>query len=165
MTPIEARIVKLAAEVQRDWSFVEQQLATARSVEPEHGGPEAAYVALALDHAYQAFESMLVRLDRALGLPPRSGDRWHIEILEDARVSLPGLRPPVYPDGTARDWMALLRFRHFLRHAYSVELDPDELRGIASRLERAVEQTAPVIASLVASLIGERDTTGSLDTT
>ena len=156
MTPIEARLTKLAAELQREWSFVEQHLARAQSVDPSSSGPDAAYVALALDHAYQAFETLLLRTDRSMGLPERSGDRWHIELLDDARLALPGLRPPVYPDVVARDWHALLRFRHFLRHAYAADLDPEELDRNTSRLERAVVATAPVLASLVAALLVDR---------
>ena len=73
MTPADARRAMLRAEAERDWEMVIAQLAGARSVEASAGAPEAALVALSLDHACQAFENLLVRIERALGLPARSG--------------------------------------------------------------------------------------------
>lgn len=78
----------LRAEVERDWEMAVAQLALARTVEPGAGAPEAALVALSLDHAYQAFENVLVRLERALGLPSRTGSDWHRSLLADAALSV-----------------------------------------------------------------------------
>ena len=36
-------------------------------------------------------------------------------------------------------------FRHFLRHAYAADLEPDELRRTAARLDLAVVESAPTI--------------------
>ena len=66
-----------------------------------------------------------------------------------------GLRPALYPPDAARDWDALLRFRHFLRHADAATLDPERLRLNAERLGRAVAATDPYVASLRAALSGE----------
>lgn len=53
------------------------------------------------------------------------------------------------------DWEALLRFRHFLRHAYAVPLDPDRLRSNVGRLALAVAGTAPAIEAIVVALTAE----------
>lgn len=155
MSPLDARVAVLAAELQREWGLVTAHLAKARSVDPARGDAEAALVALALDHAYQAFETLLVRVERALGLPTRSGADWHAEILTDAGSAVPGLRPAAYPAEAASDWHDLRRFRHFLRHAYAVELDADRLRTNVARLERAVGATEPHVAAVVAALGAE----------
>jgi len=41
-------------------------------------------------------------------------------LLADAGRPIARLRPAVYPAEAQADWEALLRFRHFLRHAYGV---------------------------------------------
>lgn len=119
------------------------------------GIAEQALVALSLDHAYQAFETLLVRMERALGLPERTGATWHSRILFEAAQPVAGLRPAVYPDEVALDWDELLRFRHFLRHAYTVSLDPQRLTGNLQRLVRAVAATEPFIEALLEALASE----------
>ncbi len=86
MSPVDARIAQLLAELERDWQSVESNLTRARDVDPGGGDPEAALVALSLHHAYQAFESLLLGLERALGLPERTGANWHSELLYAAAV-------------------------------------------------------------------------------
>lgn len=152
MSPLEVRIAKLIDELRRDWEAIETHLSRAQSVQPDSGQAEAALVALSLDHAYQAFETLLVRLERALGLPERTGANWHAEVLFDACRPLPGVRPAVYPDEAKRDWEQLLRFRHFLRHAYTVDLEADRLERNRARLARAVTATRPFIDALIGAL-------------
>lgn len=132
--------------------MVRQHLERALSVAPASGLPEAALVALSLDHAYQAFESMLVRVERELGLAARAGSEWHRAILADATLDLPGVRPAIVPPECTRDWADVLAFRHFLRHAYTVELDAEKLTRNVAALGRAVDGTEPRVLALVASL-------------
>jgi hypothetical protein len=155
VSPLDARTLQLIAELRRDWEQVITHRARAESVNPDTGDPERALVALSLDHAYQAFETFLVRTERALGLPERVGSAWHVALLTDAGAAVAGLRPAVYPAEVAADWEHLLRFRHFLRHAYTVALDPARLRSNRDRLGRAVAATGPLVGDLLAAL--ERD--------
>jgi hypothetical protein len=155
VSPLDARVAVLVAELRREWGQVTAHLAKARSADPASGEPEAALVALALDHAYQAFETLLVRLERALGLPERTGAGWHAQLLLDAGLPVGGLRPAAYPPETASDWDALRRFRHFLRHAYAVELDPEKLRANVERLGSAVAATAPHVEAVIEALSAE----------
>lgn len=152
MSPVDVRMAKVLDEIRRDWDAVEAHLRRAQSVDPATGDPEAALVALSLDHAYQAFETLMVRLERALGLSERSGPSWHIQLLADAGRPLPRVRPPVYPDDVSGDWEGLLRFRHFLRHAYTVELAADRLRRNRAHLATAVSTTRPFVHALLEAL-------------
>ncbi len=152
MSPVDARVAKIAADIQRDWELVEAHLSRAQSVDASKGEPQAALVALSLDHAYQAFETLLVRIERALGLPERIGPMWHVQLLHESGDPIEGLRPAVYAAGARSDWDGLLRFRHFLRHAYVVTLDPAKLTTNVERLERAVLATDPFVSALVTSL-------------
>jgi hypothetical protein len=152
MSPTDARRAMLRAEMERDWEMVVAQLALARTVEPSAGAPEAALVALSLDHAYQAFENVLVRLERALGLPARTGSDWHLSLLADAVLSVAGLRPALFPAEVERDWDELRRFRHFLRHAYPLDLDPHRLARNLEHLERAIAGTNGPLRAVLQAL-------------
>ena len=152
MSPAEARAALAAAESRRDWETLKTHLARARGADPFHGDAQAALVALSLDHAYQAFEAILVRLERVAGLPERAGASWHSAVLADAALAIPGLRPPIFPAEAHADWDALLRFRHFLRHAYVVALDPSKLVANRDRLDRAVAATDAWLGSVLSGL-------------
>ncbi len=63
MSPADSRTAFLCAECRRDWEAVKAHLSRARATDPSRGEAQAALVALSLDHAYQAFETILVRLE------------------------------------------------------------------------------------------------------
>ncbi len=153
MSSVDARSAQIAMEIDRDWSLVEQHTQRAQSVDPAAGPAEAALVAVGLDHAYEAFETILIRIERVLGLPERSGPNWHADILRDAGWPLRETRPAVYCQNVARDWQELLRFRHFFRHAYALDLEPQKLVANAERLQNAVAATAPLVRALVDVLV------------
>jgi hypothetical protein len=142
----------LGAECRRDWGAVKTHLDHARSVDPAHGAPQAALIALALDHAYQGFETILVRIERATGLPERTGSSWHSALLADAGMANPTVRPELFPPEALGDWDALLRFRYSLRHAYAVDLDAGKLATNVQRLERVVAQTDRWLDAVLAGL-------------
>lgn len=152
MSPAEARTLVLAAEIERDLAQIERHAERTLRFSADAGDPEAAYVALSLDHAYQAFESMLVRIERSFGLPRRDGAEWHREILREAALPIPGLRPAIIPSSVEQAWGELLGFQHFLRHAYSYDLDARRLTVLRDHLQDAVASTAPLVRQLVASL-------------
>lgn len=155
MSPENVRLALAISEIRRDWEQILLLREKARSVDPGAGEPEAALVALSLDHAYEAFESLMLRLERILGLPARSGESWHKALLADGARPIDAVRPPIYPQEAADDWDALLGFRHFLRHAYVVSLDPERLRMNADRLDSAVAATRQTIDDLLKALEDE----------
>lgn len=152
MSPAEARAALVVGECRRDWDVLKTHLARAHSADPSQGDAAAALVALSLDHAYQAFEAILLRLERAAGLPERNGANWRAALLADAAMAIPGLRPAVFPAEAHADWDALLRFRHFLRHAYVVDLDPGKLAQNRDRLDHAVAATEAWLGAVLAGL-------------
>lgn len=155
MSPADRRVLAIRAELERDWANVRVQAERAQSVDPAAGAPEASHVALALDHAYEGFEQILLRLERALSLPERTGASWHRAILSDATLPIPGVRPALVPARAEREWEHLLAFRHFLRHAYAAELDPERLRRNVQRLAQAVELTDSSLIALFETLTSE----------
>lgn len=155
MSPADARAALVVGECRRDWDVLKTHLARAHIADPSGGDAAAALVALSLDHAYQAFEAILVRLERAVGLPERTSASWHTALLADAAIAIPGLRPPVFPPEVRGDWDALLRFRHFLRHAYVVDLDAAKLALNRDRLDQAVAATEAWLAAVLSGLANE----------
>lgn len=108
--------------------------------------PDAmAFIAVTLSHWYNAFEDALTRIASTLdgGIP--SGNDWHVELLRRATLDLEELRPPVFDHAHLGDVREVLRFRHFLRHAYGVRLD-------ATKLQVAVDAMLRVEAGLRAGL-------------
>jgi hypothetical protein len=152
MSPVDARTLQLCAELERDWEAVRLHLSRAESLDAAESAPNAAFVALALHHAYEAFETLLLRIEKALSLRARQGTDWHVAILSDAAAPLPGVRPPVIPAEVFGDWLEQLKFRHFLRHAYVANLDGTRLLEVRARLRRAVDGTGVLVNQFLGRL-------------
>jgi len=91
-------------------------------------------VAVTIDHYYTAFEAVIERITRAFeGLPDHS-DRWHKDLLEGACLELSDVRSAIIGRATYSPLLKLLEFRHFMRHAYAVELDPGQLLALSREL-------------------------------
>lgn len=100
-----------------------------------------AQAAVALHHAYGAVESALIRIARLLEGEAPTGPDWHQALLASMALEIESIRPPVLSPETLADLRMLLSFRHFFRHAYSVQLDPErleELRSVAIRLRTSL---------------------------
>jgi ribonuclease HepT-like protein len=105
---------------------------------------------------YTALESLLERVARQLDAEVPEGERWHRELLAQATVDVPGVRPAVLPRATRADLEELLGMRHFLRHAYGAELDGRRLAAQAERLRDvapAVEQALDAFDAFLAGAI------------
>jgi hypothetical protein len=80
-------------------------------------------VAVEVHRYYTAFEVIAERVAKALDGVMPSGPRWHEELLSQIRRDIAGVRPALIDAETHVELTRLLSFRHFFRHAYSVELD------------------------------------------
>ncbi len=135
-----AHLARLRAEIQADRDGMARCVADVdMSLADWHGAPPGrpllVLAAVGLHGWYTALESILERIARSLdGTLPR-GDTWHRDLVSQALVELPGVRPAVLPRETLPPLLALLAFRHFFRHAYAVDLDPVRLRVEIERLK------------------------------
>jgi hypothetical protein len=152
VSPVDVRRLVLCTEIADDWAAVERHLERAQTVDPAAGWAAEALVAMSLDHAYEGFEQILLRVERELGLPARSGASWHRAALDLATRDLPGVRPAILDGAAHAAWGHLLRFRHFFRHAYNADLSADELRANRDRLAAAVQHTRPGLQRLLDAL-------------
>ena len=138
-TSAAAALARLRAEIRDDRAAMTRRrddLEEAdRRLETSPRDPAAiALAAWALHGWYTALESLLERVARQLDAAVPTGDRWHRELLVQATVEVPGVRPAVLPAETRSALVELLGLRHFLRHAYGADLDPARLAAQAARL-------------------------------
>jgi hypothetical protein len=94
-----------------------------------------ARAAVALHHAYGAFEAMIARIAKVFDTEP-TGTNWHRSLLETMAQEVPGIRPAVVSSAALADLRDLLAFRHFFRHAYVVPLDAARLAALRDRALR-----------------------------
>jgi hypothetical protein len=103
----------------------------------------AAQAALALHHAYGAVEMALSRLARALEGSLPEGPAWHQELIEEMARPIEGVRPAILAPATLVGLRRLLAFRHFLSHAYAVELDARQITLLCAE----AQALAPLLAA------------------
>lgn len=109
-----------------------------------------ALAAVTLHAWYTGLESLLERILRTLDADLPSGPTGHRDVLLQSVGELPGVRPAVLPPALLDDLLTLLKFRHFFRHAYAVELDPARLRPQIERLQRLAPAVAGALSAFEA---------------
>jgi len=62
--------------------------------------------------------------------------RWHKSLLERMRLAIEGLRPALIGDETFRCLNELRAFRHFFRHAYDTDLEPEKISLVVKKALR-----------------------------
>lgn len=127
---MKARLQRLRAEIGSDREAFEGRIDELRRLDlasPRTAEADLAQTALALHHAYSAVESLFERVSRTIeGSLPEGAD-WHHALLDSMALEIEDVRPRVLGDDSVRLLRRLLGFRHFLRHAYAVELDRERL--------------------------------------
>jgi hypothetical protein len=130
-----AELLRLLAELRADHAATERQRETlVRSLDDPAfapGAPVLAAAALALHHYYSALESAFERIAISFEGAPTRSDRWHQDLLHQMELDIERVRPAVLRPETTALLRELLQFRHFLRHAYAVEIDAVKLRRVA----------------------------------
>lgn len=96
----------------------------------------AAYLALGLHRYYTAIETIFERIARQLDGRMPGGSEWHKTLLGQIAMPIDELRPALIDPDTRLELGHLLAFRHFIRHAYAVELDAGRLELHRTRVER-----------------------------
>lgn len=113
------------------------------------------FVALSLQRAYTALESLLERLVRFFDGSVPSGPAWHRTLLQRAGLEIEAIRPALLAPETLVPLAELLRFRHFLHHDYDAEIDANKLndmvaqvRGLLPLLDRDLDVVDAWLAAL-----------------
>ncbi|NSW84346.1 MAG: hypothetical protein HPY90_13980 [Syntrophothermus sp.] len=91
-----------------------------------------------LNQLYTGYERIFTEVAKTFGEDVDSM-HWHRELLERMKISIAGVRPAVVKEETARCLDELRSFRHFFRHAYDVDLDPEKVGFVVKKAFRLRE--------------------------
>lgn len=97
------------------------------------------HVGTCIHHWYGGAEGILERLCRAFEGKLPAGDRWHNQLLDQMALDLGATRGPVIAGETRDALRKVLAFRHFFRHAYAAEWEPELLEMAVGNLRRAAD--------------------------
>ena len=134
------RLARLRREVARDLSALDARSGECASLLQSWNDAsfisraELTLVAVNLHAYYTALETLLERVAVLLDDETPKGAAWHIELIAQMTVEIPGLRPARVPEAFVAALLKLRRFRHFFRNAYVLDLDPLRVREHARRL-------------------------------
>lgn len=129
---LKRTLLALADKIDLDWAACERLVREIGSyvdiADPDR--PVIALVALDIERYYSSLESTFETIARDIDGAVPEGKDWHRNLLE--LMCRPGdVRPAVVSPGSTTIVRELLRFRHFLRHAYAVEIDWAKLKPLA----------------------------------
>jgi hypothetical protein len=83
---------------------------------------------------YSSIEDLLKQIAKSFENHIDDLSQYHKEILIRMNTEIPQVRPKVLSDTSYLFLDKLRSFRHFIRHAYDCELDPEDLKKIQERL-------------------------------
>jgi hypothetical protein len=146
----------LAEELASDARLFVETVALARA--RMEGAPPSASEAAAyqLARAYNIIEQAASRIAGAFENQVGEGPAWHERLVHRMSLAIPGVRPALFPAELARDVRELKAFRHVVRHAYDLDLDPGRLRLVLAAAERVAEQFPVVITRFVQAVRAEQ---------
>lgn len=166
--PDLVRLTRLQAELRVDLVAIAARAneTAALVVRWERDGslPRSELIVAAVNlHAwYTAVECAYERIARLLDLSMPQGATWHVELLSQMQIEIPGLRPSVMPESVRAEIHELRKFRHFFRNAYVLDLDPqrvrDRTRELASAdpmVQAGLRQLDAHIDAVRAALLGQ----------
>ncbi|GBD07940.1 hypothetical protein HRbin22_00166 [Candidatus Thermoflexus japonica] len=119
--------------VERTTRFLEQAL---------RSGEEAYWDAIALNlHGfYVGVERILYEIARVVDQAAPGGPHWHEDLLRQASVEIPFVRPAVLRRSTRDCLDEYRRFRHVVRNVYAFVFDRARLRELAQSLPDCFEE-------------------------
>lgn len=133
----DARIAVLKAEVdsrKREIETIYERIEErqARFSETAEGIDSMAYQ---IHNLYSAFEQLFETVARFFENRLEE-ERYHVDLLRRMRLEIDGIRPALVSDEAFILLDELRRFRHLFRHAYTADLNPDNLVDLLSKAER-----------------------------
>ena len=96
--------------------------------------------ALNLHDLYSGLERIFQQIAATVDGSLPAGLEWHRELLQQMRVDLPKLRPPVLSDEIAGDLEEFLRFRHGVRNVYTFRFDPEQIARLVNKVRTIFAQ-------------------------
>lgn len=91
-------------------------------------------VALSLQHYYTSLETSFKRIAKELDGDLPTGEKWHLDLLEQMALNIKDVRPAFLTDKERKKLDKLRRFRHVVRHGYEYELDWDQIKPLVKEM-------------------------------
>ena len=162
-----AKLRLLAAEVRAEQTRVDRTLAELTAAADALGRADSTRLQLygaaaLLETFYSGIEKALMRIAGATSSQPEGG-AWHRQLLDDATLDLPQIRPPVLSESAARMLEPYLAFRHRFRNLYLFDLDVRlvlPLLADAPAAWSAASADLTAFAAHIAALADELDSIG-----
>ncbi len=133
-----AALLRLVADLERDLAAADSLITELRPHREGLGGSTdvvlLGYAAMTIHRAYTSLESCFERICRTLEGSMPVGPDSHRALLHDMTRALEGIRPRVLRDETEAALGPVLKFRHFVRHAYAVAWDAKRIASAADDL-------------------------------
>lgn len=149
----------IEADLRRQMELIDKIQATIADRVARMAAGEAVVVEGAAFHVnnfYSAVEDLLRIVAAAFENNISDASRWHSELIDRMTLTITGVRPPLLTRETALLLHRLRGFRHFFRHAYRVELDPDEVLANVAR----AREVHPLLQADVERFLGQLRTAG-----
>ena len=91
-------------------------------------------VALNLHSFYSGLERLFELIARHIDCVVPTGETWHRNLLQRMVQDIEGVRPALVSPDNAAKLDEFRRFRHLVRHVYTMNLTPDKMVGLISNL-------------------------------
>jgi hypothetical protein len=110
-----------------------------------------------LARLYNAVEQLASRVARAFENHLEAESAWHMELVRRLSLEIPGVRPALWPRGLGTDLHELRAFRHVVRHAYDLTLQPYKLSPLIESAERVARALPGVCLAFCRAVAMHRD--------
>ena len=132
----------IISEIEKIESLFKSYISLIKKV--KHKNPtfiELNALAMLLHSFYNSLENIFILIAKKLDEKMPSGERWHIELLEQMAKSINKRQQKVLTNNTYEDLKEYLGFRHFSRHAYSFEINWELMKDLIYRFEEIKNNT------------------------
>jgi len=92
-----------------------------------------------LQDFYNACERIFEYIARNINSKIEESPRWHKKLLNQMRLKLEGLRPPVISTKLAAELEEYLSFRHLYRNIYGFELESERIDKLSEKFDSVCE--------------------------
>lgn len=98
-------------------------------------------LAMFLHSFYNGLENIFKLIAKKIDKKMPTGERWHIDLLEQMAKSISNRNQIILSNRTFEDLKEYLGFRHFSRNAYSFDINWDLMKDLVIRIEGVKSKT------------------------
>jgi hypothetical protein len=109
-------------------------------------------LAMLLHSFYNGLENIFKRIAGKIDGQMPSGERSHVELLEQMAHPSNHRKDKLLSDETYKDLKKYLGFRHFSRHAYSFDLKRDLMKDLILRIDEIIKRSITEIRTFIEKL-------------